>query len=590
VLTDPNFDLATLPGDVLDNYEAMLESHLAKQRNSEFARFLPYRDDPVGFIEQMLLGFLWSKQKEIAISVRDNRRTAVKSCHDVGKSYIASRIVAWWESCHLPGEAFTVSLAPTFHQVKAILWREIAKAHAAGRLPGTLNLTEWKFGNELLAFGRSPADNDPTAIQGIHAPKVLLVGDEACGLSKAILDAADTIIANDDSRVLLIGNPDDPSSEFAEVCKPGSGWNVIQIDAFKSPNFTGEYVPDNIRKLLISQTWVREKKKKWGKTSPLWISKVRGDFPDQANDALVPISDINRAVGRFMDGKLDEAGPDDLGVDVARMGDDSTVGYRRKGLTARVAFRLHKRDTMEVVGAIIRECRKDKPKRIKIDDIGLGGGVTDRLRQIQASQDPRDNEARVALDGVQICPINVGLPPSNNVAEERFVNLRAELNWQMRILFTERPIALEPNDDLLSQAVHIKYKTPNGEIQIEKKEDMKKRTKGVSPDDWDALVLAFAEPQMAGAGLMDWYRQQAEKAGASPPSAAVPFMGGAAVIAPKAVPDKVTLYVATNPLTGSSPSSIYGMTGALYPVVDGQVVVTPDDAQVFIGNGTCLRP
>src|SRR5450631_2709331 len=224
-----------------------IEAEIRSRQNTRFQHFSQWRRDPVGFVEQGLLGFLWSKQKEIMLSVLHNRRTAVQSCHDVGKSYVAARIAAWWCSCHEPGEAFLVSMAPTFHQVKAILWREVQKAHIAGGLPGTLNLTEWKIGQELIGFGRSPADTDPTAIQGIHAPQVLVIGDEAGGLAKAIIDGADSLIANDDSRFLLIGNPDDPSTEFANVCKPGSGWNVIRIDAFESPNFTNEPVPDRIR-------------------------------------------------------------------------------------------------------------------------------------------------------------------------------------------------------------------------------------------------------------------------------------------------------------------------------------------------------
>lgn len=564
----------------------LIEGEIKRRVNSRFSAFAQYRDDPVGFIENALLGFIWSKQKEIALSVLHNRRTAVQSCHDVGKSYIASRIAAWWCSTNEPGDAFLVSLAPTFHQVKAILWREIQKAHAAGGLPGTLNTTEWKIGNELIGYGRSPADTDPTAIQGIHAPRVLVIGDEACGLAKAILDAADSLIANDDSRILLIGNPDDPSTEFANVCRPGSGWNVIRINALESPNFTNEPVPDRIRPLLVSRTWVAEKKKSWGEDSPLYQSKVLGLFPAQSSDALIPIASVTAATARFTELETLESPPispanepHDLGVDVARMGDDASVIYRRKGWLATCEHRHHKRDIMELVGEIIRCCRRDKPKRIKIDDTGMGGGVTDRLRQIQNSQDPRDNEARLALSGVLICPINVGAGSLSTIADERFVNLRAELNWNMRVIFTEKPIALQPSDDLESQIVQIKYTVPNGEIQIEKKADMKKRTKGKSPDDWDALVLAFAEPQIEGGGLMEYYiAAAAALAPAKPIEGPVTDRnGGVRLVAP------------VDDAGAAKFSTVYGMSGKMYSVVDGQIVVIPDDVPPLLGQGF-MRP
>lgn len=560
--------------DQLESMAAHVTAEIAARQNTRFQHFLKWQRDPIGFVEQGLLGFLWSKQKEIMLSVLHNRRTAVQSCHDVGKSYVASRIAAWWCACHEPGDAFLVSVAPTFHQVKAILWREIQKAHAAGGLPGDLNLTEWKVGSELIGFGRSPADTDPTAIQGIHAARVLVIGDEACGLAKAIIDGADSLIANDDSRMLLIGNPDDPSTEFANVCKPGSGWNVIRIDAFESPNFTDEPVPDRVRPLLISRTWEAEKRKSWGEESPLYVAKVRGLFPEQASDALIPTASVVAAVNRFKEIAEREAPavappdePNDLGVDVARMGDDASVFYRRKGWVARCEHRHHKRDLMELVGEVIRCCRRDKPKRIKIDDTGMGGGVTDRLRQIQNSQDARDNEARVALDGVLICPINVGEGSKSTVGDERFVNLRAELGWNMRIIFTERPLAIEPSDDLESQIVQIKYTVPNGEIQIEKKADMKKRTKGKSPDDWDALVLAFADEQIEGGGLLAHYQAEVAK-----------------LTAPRVTDSVVRLIVPP-----SWSGTIYGQSGKMYSVEGGQIVVVPDDVSSMLGLG-CVRP
>lgn len=117
-----------------------------------------YADDPVGFCNQVLSDHLWGRQAEIATAVRDHRRVAVPSCHGAGKSFLAARLAAWWIACRPPGEAFVVTSAPTFAQVRAILWREIGRAHRAGKLPGKVTLTEWRMGQELVGFGRKPAD------------------------------------------------------------------------------------------------------------------------------------------------------------------------------------------------------------------------------------------------------------------------------------------------------------------------------------------------------------------------------------------------------------------------------------------------
>jgi len=270
----------------------------ARSRDGLTKRYAKWQRDAAGFIVDALKGVIWSKQREICESVQVHRRTAVRSCHDVGKTALAARVAAWWISVWPPGEAFVVTLAPTGHQVKALLWRELARVQRAAGLPGRMNQTEWYLGDELVAFGRSPKDTDPTAIQGIHARYVLVIFDEACGIAHALWDAADSLIANEDSRMLCIGNPDDPNTQFANVCKPGSGWNVIGISAFESPNFTGEAIPDWLRPLLVSRTWVDEKLRSWGETSPLYQSKVLGVFPEQSSDSLIPLTAIYAAKER----------------------------------------------------------------------------------------------------------------------------------------------------------------------------------------------------------------------------------------------------------------------------------------------------
>ena len=47
-------------------------------------------------------------------------------------------------------------------------------------------MKEWKIGNELVGFGRKPADTDEHGFQGIHAPFVLIVLDEACGIPEQL--------------------------------------------------------------------------------------------------------------------------------------------------------------------------------------------------------------------------------------------------------------------------------------------------------------------------------------------------------------------------------------------------------------------
>jgi hypothetical protein len=109
--------------------------------------------------------------------------------------------------------------------------------------------------------------------RSIHALNPLILVDEACGVPKSIFDAVDALATNSNARVLAIGNPDDPSSHFAQICKPGSGWHVITISAFDTPAYTGEKVPEELLPLLVSPEWVEERKLRWGVTNPIYQSK-----------------------------------------------------------------------------------------------------------------------------------------------------------------------------------------------------------------------------------------------------------------------------------------------------------------------------
>ena len=160
---------------------------------------------------------------------------------------------------------------------------ERTETHRKGNLSGRITLDdEWYMGpggKELVACGRKPADHDQSAVQGIHAQNPLILVDEACSVPKSIFDAVDALATNSNARVLAIGNPDDPSSHFAQICKPGSGWHVINVSAFDTPAYTGEDVPEELLSLLDSPEWVEERKIRWGVTSPIYSERFSANSP-----------------------------------------------------------------------------------------------------------------------------------------------------------------------------------------------------------------------------------------------------------------------------------------------------------------------
>lgn len=430
------------------------------------------RPDPVRWVGTRLGEQLYSKQREICLSVRDNRRTSVPSAFDTGKSFSASRLALWWIGTHPVGEAMVVSTATTHAQVRAILWQEINAAHARAKtLPGRVNQTEWWIDNSMVGFGRRPRDWSPDAFTGIHRPYVLVIIDEASGVPRPIFEACEGLITNEDSRILAIGNPYASDSYFAHICRPDSPWNTIRISAFDTPAFTGEAMPPIALKSLVSKMWVEEVTQEWGLDSPLYQSKVLGEFPEESDDQLIPLSWVRAAVDNEAEGWRDEMPA--LGVDVARYGEDETVIAGRWGDHVEIVETFRRKPVTYTAGAVRRLARELNTNDIRVDDDGIGGGVTDILRE----------------EGMTVDALHGG---GATTEPKKFVNSRSEWWWNTRLWFQSQAADIPDDDKLVAQLTSVHWSLDSkGRIAVESKDDMRKR--GVrSPDRGDAVVYTKA--------------------------------------------------------------------------------------------------
>lgn len=451
-------------------------------RRNLASRVVRYRDDPVAWVHCRLGQTVWSKQGEILEAVRDHRRTAVRSAHGVGKSWSAALVACWWLDTHPAETAFVVTTAPTFPQVRAILWRYIRRMHAAGSLPGRVNQTEWLIGEELVAFGRKPADYSESAFQGIHAPHVLVILDEACGIAPQLWVAADALTTNEGCRLFAIGNPDNPASEFKRVCTPGSGWHAIGISAYDSPNLTGEQVPDDVAQALVSAEWVEEKRREWGEDNPLYKSKVLGEFSEDSEWQVVRQSDV--AACRIPPDKPhpeSDLVPIELGVDVGGGGDETVIRERR-GRKAGREWRAHTDRPEKIAPLVLNAIRETGATMVKVDSIGVGFGVIGELR----------NMASRGMHQARISAVNVAEKASQ---PDKYANLRAEIWWEIGRGLSERGgwdlSQMDNADATVAQLLEPQWDVdPQGRIRVEKKEEIIKRL-GRSPDNADALLLAF---------------------------------------------------------------------------------------------------
>lgn len=438
--------------------------------------------DPAFFVENVIgMTSLWEKQKEIMFSVRDNPRTAVRSCNGAGKTFTTANTVTWFLTTR--PNSIVVSTAPTSRQVKELLWQEINNIHANSKYPlgGRCLNVSWTLGAKWFAIGMST--DDPNRFQGFHADHILGVIDEAAGVEAPIWEGMDAILTSAGARLLVIGNPTEPSGEFYNTFSSPL-YNKLHISAFDTPNFTENgIVLEDIKNgawkgkmdsliypALITPQWVSERITEWGEDSPAFQSRVLGNFPSIGNDTMIPLSWVSRAFEREVENKASDRCF--MAIDVARFGDDdSVIGVRRGSSLTRLEV-FNGMDVYELSKTAQRMAEEEQPEFIKVDVVGIGAGVADNLRGWGLRAIDYVGQARAW-------------------SPEKFINRRTESWYLIREKFRLNAINL-PEDDVLSgQLTSPRYSFDGaGRYVLESKDDMKKR--GLpSPDRADVIAMLF---------------------------------------------------------------------------------------------------
>lgn len=407
-------------------------------------------------------------------------REAVASGHGVGKSALISWIILWaLATCT---DARGVVTANTGAQLKGKTWAELAKWHRLLIQPirDLFEVTataicstdpEHRLTWRIDAVPWSETNTE--AFAGLHnkGRRLLALMDEASAIPDVIHEVTEGALTDEGTEIIWcqFGNPTRNTGRFRECFgKNRHRWKTHKVDS-RSARMTN--------KTLIQQ-WVDD----YGEDSDFVRVRVKGDFPRAAATQFIGSDIVEMARKREAVSHLRE--PLVLGVDVGRFGDDETVILPRRGRDARThkARKYRGLDTMQVAAQVVQAIEDLKPNAVFVDEGGVGGGVVDRLRQL----------------GFVVQGINFGSKADRSSLDaagaggERYANKRAEMWGVMRQWL--KGGAIEDSGDLESDLIGVEYGyNADNAIQLEKKEDMKKR--GLASPDWgDALALTFAYP------------------------------------------------------------------------------------------------
>jgi hypothetical protein len=301
---------------------------------------------------------------------------------------------------------------------------------------------------------------------------VLLVVDEAPGVSEAVFESAGGSMSGHNATTLLLGNPTRTQGYFYDTFHRLSGeWKNLHVSCLDSPR--------------VSEDYVAEMSSRYGEGSNAYRVRVLGEFPVADDDTLIGLELAQSAVDR--DVVQNPGAPVLWGLDVARFGADSSALCKRQANVVVAPVKTWKGlDLMALTGAVMHEWEstdhRDRPVEILVDSIGLGAGVVDRLREL-----------KLPARG-----INVGESPA---FKGQYMNLRAELWGKAKAWLEARDCKLPRDERLVNELSSPRYSfMSNGKLRLEGKDDMKRRGLA-SPDVADAFVLTFASEAATGGGV-----------------------------------------------------------------------------------------
>lgn len=423
-------------------------------------------------------------QKRFFKKVAKSPRVAVKSGQGVGKTAATAIVLIWFLVCF--PFAKVVATAPTGHQLNDVLWAEVAKWLI--KSPFINSIIKWTktkvyvTGKEEMWFAVARASNRPENMQGFHEVNMLFIVDEASGVADDIIEAIRGTLSGENNKLVMLGNPTQVSGAFYDsFTSDRAQWDTLTVNSEDSPRTNKE----NIEAL----------KAKYGPDSNVVRVRVYGEFPTQEDDVFISLTDIEQSINT--DYNLDDEviNSIDIGVDVARFGDDKTViSYKvNKKVFIYKKYQGYntvrtKKETLVLVRELMEKYKYKGIINIKVDDGGVGGGVTDMLREETGSNSEFPN--------ISVLGVNFGKKIKHkHYADSTTYMMSIVRDMISRIDHNGNPkevdLILPDDNDLAGQLSCRKYGFEKGSTKqrVESKDDMKKRGLS-SPDTADSVLLA----------------------------------------------------------------------------------------------------
>lgn len=444
------------------------------QEEKELLALLKEFHENIPFFAVTLFGeknALRPKQIEFCEAFRANKRTTFKGGVGFGKTR-ALAVLVWW-SLFTHDDVQVTIFGPNEGQLQRGIWKELELLY--GKMDETFQnwwtLTATKIARKerpaacFVTYALATKENIASA-RGIHQDNNFVFVDEATGVPDEVFtDALENVTSDKNGKLCLISNPAATTGFFWETWNGPieNIWTKVHGRMTDAPHVTEQDLEE--KALLYG-----------GKDTRLYRIMVEGEFPDNDADGLIPRWAVEAAIDRDdvvpapnypIIWGLDPADGGDRSVLVKRH-DNKIIDIKKINGTDLMQLAMFVRDEYEATPAKLR------PKAICVDAIGVGNGAYVNLHYM----------------GLPARKIKVSESPTRK--PDLYSRMRDQLWWECREWFIEGGVCIPNHADLIKELVTPTYESDNGKIKVEKKDSMRKRLKGNSPDFADALCLTFA--------------------------------------------------------------------------------------------------
>ena len=404
---------------------------------------------------------------------------AVASGHGIGKSALIGMICNWaMSTCD---DCRIVVTANTEAQLATKTWPEIGKwfnrainAHWWSPTATKISAREKGHENSWRLDRETWSENNTEAFAGLHnvGKRIVVIYDEASSIPSKIWEVTEGALTDENTEIiwLAFGNPTQNTGRFREcfgIYK--HRWQRMQIDS---------RTVEGTNKTQINQ-WIAD----YGEDSDFVRVRVRGEFPRAGSSQFIPGDLVAAARKRKASGY--ERSWKIIAVDVARFGDNQTVIGLRQGPKFTILERVRGLTVPQTAMRVMAAITKHDPRGVIIDGDGIGGGVVDYVNLHHAEW----------IEAHPLCrfvEFHGGMAAGDSFM---YFNRRAEVWGDLKEWLKTADIPDDPEIETDLTAPEYSFSSKN-QIQLEKKDDMKKRGLA-SPDNGDTMAMSFAAYTLA---------------------------------------------------------------------------------------------